>query len=114
VTNYANLFNIKELSMDQYKDLPFDQLRALLRDIGALIAHRRHEALEQLRQQATVLGFTAEDLAPKKQRRTGASPKRYRDPDNPDNTWAGKGKKPNWLIEALEDGRNIEDFEVSS
>jgi DNA-binding protein H-NS len=98
--------------MDQYKDLPFDQLRALHREIGALIAQRRHEALEQLRQQASILGFTADDLAPKKQRKNAA--RRYRDPNNPDNTWTGKGRKPSWLTEAIEAGRSLEEFEVAA
>lgn len=98
--------------LDTYKDLPFDQLRTLHREIGALIAQRRHEALEQLRQQASILGFSADDLAPKKQRRNAV--KRYRDPANPDNTWTGKGKKPNWLTDALDAGRNLDEFEVAT
>ena len=44
--------------MDDYAALPFDQLRTLHREIGALIAKRRHEALEELKQQVAVLGFT--------------------------------------------------------
>lgn len=32
----------------------------------------------------------------------------YRDTHG--NTWAGKGRRPNWLIEALELGKTLEDF----
>lgn len=32
----------------------------------------------------------------------------YRDAHG--NTWAGKGRRPNWLIEALERGKTLEDF----
>jgi hypothetical protein len=35
--------------MQDYKALPFDDLRTLHREIGALIAQRRHETLEQLK-----------------------------------------------------------------
>ena len=49
--------------------LSFDELRTLHREIGALIAERRTEALEQLRSQISVLGFSIEDIAGKKQRR---------------------------------------------
>jgi DNA-binding protein H-NS len=67
--------------------------------------------LEQLKSQIANLGFTAEDLAPKKTRKNGA--KKYQDPDNPGNTYGGKGKKPQWLTDALENGRQLEEFAVA-
>jgi hypothetical protein len=50
-------------------ELPFDQLRTLHREIGALIAQKRHEALDQLKAQIEVLGFTPEDFAPARKKR---------------------------------------------
>ena len=35
---------------------------------------------------------------------------KYRNPGNPDETWAGRGKPPRWLAVQLEQGRKIEDF----
>src|SRR4030088_1789788 len=80
--------------MQDYKELPFDDLRTLHREIGALIAQRRHEALEQLKQQIAVLGFNVDDLLPKTKKRAGSASLKYRDPDDPDNTWSGRGKHP--------------------
>jgi DNA-binding protein H-NS len=98
---------------DSIRQLPFDQLRTLHREIGALIAEKRSEALEQLRQQAQVLGFTADDLMPKKTKANGAKV-RYRDPSNPEfNTYGGKGPKPQWLKDYLDEGRPLEEFLVS-
>ncbi|NNH76519.1 H-NS histone family protein [Acinetobacter sp. ANC 5380] len=37
---------------------------------------------------------------------------RYIDPDNPANTWAGRGKKPLWVKEYLEQGFSLEDLKV--
>lgn len=37
---------------------------------------------------------------------------RYRDPDNPSNTWSGQGRRPNWLRDRLEDGAVLDEFEV--
>lgn len=97
--------------MTDYKELPFDQLRSLHRDVGALLAQRRHEALEQLREQAQILGFSADDLVPKKGKaRNGA--RKYRDPNDPEKTWGGKGPKPEWLTEALDSGAQLEEFLV--
>jgi hypothetical protein len=58
----------------EIEQLPFDQLRTLHREIGALIAQKRHEALDQLRAQMEVLGFTPEDFAPPRKKR-GRKPK---------------------------------------
>ena len=36
----------------------------------------------------------------------------YQNPENPSETWAGRGRKPNWLEEKLAAGAKLEDFEV--
>ena len=100
--------------MEDYKALPFDELRTLHREIGALIAQRRHEALEQLKEQIAVLGFSVDDLAPKKKRGSGSAPVKYRDPDTPDNVWSGRGKHPAWLRDKLEQGHTLEEFLIGS
>ena len=96
--------------IEDIKSMAFDELRTLHREIGALIASKRTEALEELRAKASILGFTADDLAPKKARKNGA--RRYQDPGNPSNIYGGKGKKPLWLVQALESGRQLEEFAV--
>lgn len=37
----------------------------------------------------------------------------YRDPENPENTWTGRGRKPKWLAAALESGKSLEDFRIT-
>lgn len=39
-------------------------------------------------------------------------PARYRDPANPFNTWAGKGKHPAWLRDYLDQGHKLAEFEI--
>jgi DNA-binding protein H-NS len=95
------------------QSLPFDDLRTLHREIGALIAQRRHEALEQLKQQISVLGFSVDDLAPKKKRGRSPTGPRYRDPNQPDNVWSGRGKPPRWLQERLDQGHDQEEFAIT-
>jgi DNA-binding protein H-NS len=38
---------------------------------------------------------------------------KYRNPDNPSETWAGRGLKPRWLVAALKSGGKIEDFAIA-
>ena len=37
-------------------------------------------------------------------------PPTHRDPENPDHTWTGKGRKPKWLVSYIEDGRETDEF----
>jgi DNA-binding protein H-NS len=38
---------------------------------------------------------------------------KYRNPENPSETWAGRGLKPRWLSAALKSGKTQEDFLIA-
>jgi DNA-binding protein H-NS len=46
-------------------------------------------------------------------RRYPAVVPKYRNPDRPSETWAGRGKTPRWLTAQLKSGRRIDDFRIS-
>src|ERR1700733_151358 len=37
---------------------------------------------------------------------------KYRNPAEPSETWAGRGKKPRWLAAQLKSGKQIDDFRI--
>lgn len=37
---------------------------------------------------------------------------KYRNTENSDDTWTGRGRKPTWLVEALAAGRDLEDYAI--
>ena len=39
---------------------------------------------------------------------------KYRNPAEPSETWAGRGKKPRWLSAQLELGKQIDDFLIAA
>src|SRR5215471_19762144 len=45
-------------------------------------------------------------------RRGPVAPK-YRNPENPNETWAGRGLKPRWIATALKAGHKIEEFLIA-
>ena len=51
--------------------------------------------------------------APESERRPypSVAPK-YRNPDQPSETWAGRGKQPRWLVAQLRAGKRIDDFRI--
>lgn len=81
---------------------------------------RRSELKEEIQRLLQEDGFTLEDIfggrgdkqgkTPRKLR--GAATVRYADPQNPENTWTGRGRKPNWLTGALDAGMAMDDFVV--
>jgi DNA-binding protein H-NS len=43
----------------------------------------------------------------------GAVAPKYRNPENPAETWAGRGLRPRWLVAALKGGKKVEDFAIA-
>lgn len=38
---------------------------------------------------------------------------KYRNPQNPSQTWAGRGKRPRWMTEAIAGGKKDKDFLIT-
>jgi DNA-binding protein H-NS len=39
---------------------------------------------------------------------------KFRNPDQPSETWAGRGKQPRWLTAHLSSGKRIDDFRIEA
>ena len=37
---------------------------------------------------------------------------KYRNPDQPSETWTGRGRQPRWLVAQLRSGKQIDDFKI--
>jgi hypothetical protein len=74
------------------------QLELLARQVELEIARRREEAKKLVRRRGGLV--------------EGAGPK-YRNPENPAETWSGKGKRPAWVETALAKGMTLESLEIS-
>jgi DNA-binding protein H-NS len=74
----------------------------------------RREALEAAEKAAAEFGFSLAELSPeaKKGGKTGKAAAKYRNPANPEQTWSGRGRKPQWIHEALTSGADISDLEI--
>ncbi|GHG88667.1 H-NS histone family protein [Pseudodonghicola xiamenensis] len=76
----------------------------------------RREALKAAEQAAAEFGFSLSELATdSKMRPVSKQPKtppKYRNPNNPEETWSGRGRKPRWVHEALTAGADITDLEI--
>lgn len=98
------------------------ELRALSEAVKTQLAQaeedERRQAFEAIVEAAKKVGLAPKDLL----RRYGhdgpaatgpkeASGPAYRNPGNPVETWAGRGRKPRWVIEWLESGKSLGDLQ---
>lgn len=74
----------------------------------------RREALEAAEKAVAEFGFSLAELSsdPKKGGKTGKAAAKYRNPENPEQTWSGRGRKPQWIHDALTSGADISDLEI--
>ncbi len=74
------------------------------------------EALKAAERAVAEFGFSLYEVAPGgKTRGVGKqtiSPPKYRNPQNPEQTWIGRGRKPQWVHDALQRGDDISDLEI--
>jgi len=91
------------------------ELESLIEDAKKELVVRREtekqEAIKQIHSIAAQTGFSLEELlASKAVRKKRKVKPKYCDPDDPTNTWTGRGRKPRWLAKALDEGKSLEDF----
>lgn len=74
----------------------------------------RQEALKAAEKAAAEFGFSLSELSGDALRTTkGLKAKaKYRNPSAPDQTWTGRGRKPQWVHDALKSGADISDLEI--
>jgi DNA-binding protein H-NS len=74
----------------------------------------RERVIAQMREFAGSVGMSLEDLLRqergRERARVPATSVRFRHPENSALTWAGRGKRPQWIIEWLASGRTLEDL----
>jgi DNA-binding protein H-NS len=84
-------------------------VRSLQGGVNQRITERRRELETEL---SKLAGFSGRGKATKLARggRLGPVAPKYRNPENPEETWAGRGLKRRWLTAAIKSGKKLEDF----
>ena len=101
-------------------DLGLKDLLDLQQRVAVAIVERRHTERADLMAKITALaaeaGLRLEDVLGLREGRSGSKtpvPPKYRNPENPQETWAGRGRKPLWLVAQLQKrGATIKDFAI--
>ena len=101
--------DLNNLSLKELKDLQSRVAKA----IASYEDRQKKEAIAQLEEKAREMGFSLSELTgaqPAGKRKRSLSPPKYANPADPSETWTGRGRKPNWMIEALKAGKSPDDL----
>jgi DNA-binding protein H-NS len=101
----------------QLRSMSLDKLVALKNQVeaalGAKVAEERRMLEAGLSKLARFQGGTRSKTALGRGAKGPVAPK-YRNPENPAETWAGRGLKPRWLAAAIKSGnKKIDDFLIA-
>lgn len=101
--------------MTDFTTMSIPEIQSLIDSAQNAIAQKKEiekaQVLEDMKSLAKEKGFDFSDFTSGKKPRKKAEAK-YRNPENLEQTWTGMGRKPNWLVAALDDGEDLDDFKI--
>ena len=104
------------MNRNDFKSMSSDELWALHEEIAARLAAAltAEKSVLENRLRQLQRGIETQDAKSSAERRPyPAVVPKYRNPERPSETWAGRGKKPRWLAAQLKSGKRIDDFRIS-
>jgi DNA-binding protein H-NS len=100
--------------MQQLKSMSVDKLSKLKSQVESALAAKVAETRRMLESQLAKLTGVGNKAAKRGGGVRGKVAPKYRNPDNPSETWAGRGLRPLWLTAALKAGKKLEHFAISA
>lgn len=106
--------NLNAMTLAELKSLE----KKLAKAVAKCETREKMNALSSLKAEAKKMGFSLDELtgttseprtAPK--RRKKVEPK-YANPADTSQTWTGRGRRPAWVVEALEAGASMDDLTI--
>jgi len=95
--------------------MSIDELWALHEEVGRVLSSKLTEEKARLEKRLRELQLqtSVTSDAPAKRPYPPVLPK-FRNRAHPSETWAGRGKRPRWLVAALKKGKHLKDFRIAA
>ncbi len=101
--------DLKKLSGAELEEL----IEQAQKELKTVRAREKNEALKAAKAAAAKFGFSLDDLAGGSTKAKGSkSAPKYANPADPSQTWSGRGRKPQWVHDAIGAGKDISDLEI--
>lgn len=102
-------YDLEALSLGELKKMQKDVAKA----ISTYQDRQKAEARAKVEAFARELGYSLAELVSTDTKSSRApAVAKYRHPKNPALTWSGRGRKPQWFVEALAAGTTAGDLEI--
>ena len=113
-----------DVSMTNFETMSETELRELLRNVqealDRLVAKRARSTLKEAKRMAAEVGYEITFVKVGKTEGKKGKPQslrspvlpKFRNPDNPDETWSGRGRQPEWVQAALAGGETLSDLAI--
>lgn len=104
------------MSTIDYSTLSHAQLVQMLKEIPIEIKKRekvaKRDLIRKIEQLAEESGFSLDEVMATNKPSTKKAAAKYVNPENSEQTWTGRGRKPHWVLDALEAGQTLEDLAI--
>ena len=103
-----------DMKDNKLRQMPLDDLWDLHERIGAILSDKIENEKKKLEQQLNQLASRTTELSPQSPERRPypkVEPK-FRNLNNPSETWSGRGKTPRWLAKLIATGRKLNEFRI--
>ncbi len=105
--------NVDKMSLKELVDLEAKVQKA----IAAARDRDRAVLKEKMAEMAKTHGFSVNELfggvrGAKAAKGKSLGVAKFANPDNRSDTWTGRGRKPNWLVDRLKKGAKLNDFAI--
>lgn len=108
---------IEDISLEAYS---IEDLQLLMEKAQKEIVHKEKVRIQEVRNEmqrlANTVGMTPEavlDFDSRKKKAAKPTGKvKFQNPNDPSQTWSGRGKRPRWLQEAIEQGAQLSQFAI--
>ncbi len=106
--------HLDEINLEKLSDDELDKLEKMIEKQHA-IRHkeRMRRARDEMRDIAKRYGVDVKDLVPgAAQKKKAVSEATYRHPEDESVTWSGRGRRPKWINDWLDKGRDLNDLKI--
>jgi DNA-binding protein H-NS len=105
------------MNIEELKDMSLDALQSLITNAQDLVNQyekdRKKDVIRKIQALAASVNLNVDVKdGDKVGKSTSKGVPKYRNPENPKQTWTGRGKRPNWLNDALKAGKSLDDLSI--